>query len=468
MLTAERWAEAEFAGAEFGDPRRRRRLIDVAAGVARAPAGRVSQVFRESKKREGAYRSLESKRIQSDEIKRAALQSCLERTAKHQYFFVPVDGSSLTLTDRGGKFGFGRVGTEKFLSRGVEVMTAIGLDPKGTPLGFCGQEYWTRGKELTKKHRKSRPIEKKETRHWLTVINRVEQERSKVRGAARPWFQLDRGGDFKELIDWASSTDALVTVRASANRVVRTPKEEKLWTAMGKARRLGRFDLEVKKRGSRRQRTARIEVRARKVSIRITLRKSEKQKGLPRVRFVNMWAVFAREVGRVPKGDHRIEWLLLTNQPVRDFETARLVIKGYSYRWRIEEFHRTWKTSCGVENAQLRSVEALQRWAAILAVVALRIQRMVQLARTQPKAPASTELSQLEIDALLLHKQKEKYGTGFMPTIKQAQLWIAEMGGYTGKSSGGPPGAQTTERGLNRLMMAADTLSVAREVIKKI
>ncbi len=29
------------------------------------------------------------------------------------------------------------------------------------------------------------------------------------------------------------------------------------------------------------------------------------------------------------------------------------------------------------------------------------------------------------------------------------------MGGYTGKSSGGPPGAQTIGRGLQRLLMAA-------------
>ena len=41
------------------------------------------------------------------------------------------------------------------------------------------------------------------------------------------------------------------------------------------------------------------------------------------------------------------------------------------------------------------------------------------------------------------------------PTIAEATLWIAEMGGYTGKSSGGPPGTITIGRGLERLLIAA-------------
>jgi hypothetical protein len=36
-------------------------------------------------------------------------------------------------------------------------------------------------------------------------------------------------------------------------------------------------------------------------------------------------------------------------------------------------------------------------------------------------------------------------------TIGAAVEWIARLGGYTGKSSGGPPGAITIGRGLERL-----------------
>jgi hypothetical protein len=45
-----------------------------------------------------------------------------------------------------------------------------------------------------------------------------------------------------------------------------------------------------------------------------------------------------------------------------------------------------------------------------------------------------------------------------MPTIRQATLWIAELGGYTGKSSGGPPGAITIGRGFEFVAGAAAML----------
>jgi hypothetical protein len=53
-----------------------------------------------------------------------------------------------------------------------------------------------------------------------------------------------------------------------------------------------------------------------------------------------------------------------------------------------------------------------------------------------------------------------------MPTIAQATLWIAQLGGYTGKSSGGPPGSITIKRGLDRLRPAAlllDALAAERK-----
>jgi len=35
---------------------------------------------------------------------------------------------------------------------------------------------------------------------------------------------------------------------------------------------------------------------------------------------------------------------LWTNYPVATFEDATLVIENYAKRWRIEDFHKTWKS----------------------------------------------------------------------------------------------------------------------------
>jgi hypothetical protein len=177
-------------------------------------------------------------------------------------------------------------------------------------------------------------------------------------------------------------------------------------------------------------------------------------------RSLTLTAVLTRETSPVPTGEHALDWLLLTNAVVTRLADAQQVIYGYTQRWRIEDFHKTWKSgACNVEHTQLRSTQAVMTWASILAVVATRIERLKLLSRTQPQLPASMELSNYEIRALLHLRQeinhRAEIGLDDMPTIGQATVWIAELGGYTGKSSGGPPGSITLRRGLECLRPAA-------------
>jgi hypothetical protein len=183
--------------------------------------------------------------------------------------------------------------------------------------------------------------------------------------------------------------------------------------------------------------------------------------------------VWAREVNNVPPNEKPLDWMLFTNYPVDTLEQARQVIYGYSQRWRIEDFHRTWKSGhCDIESSQLRSQHALKKWATVMAAVAMRVERIKLLARTQPDLPASVELSPTEIRALLLMKRKyakrtEQITDDMMPTIAQATEWIARLGGYTGKSSGGPPGSITIGRGLEYVRTITDGLEALAQQRKR-
>ena len=181
-------------------------------------------------------------------------------------------------------------------------------------------------------------------------------------------------------------------------------------------------------------------------------------------REVKFSAINAREMHSCPTGKEPPDWLLLTNLRVENFTQARAVVSTYALRWRIEEFHRTWKSShCNVEGSQLRSEQALRKWALVMAAVASRIERLKLLARTKPHPPADTEFSEIELHALLLLKRRSKKKAetipDSVPTIAQATLRLAELGGYTGKSSGGPPGTITISRGLAKLRSAADAIA---------
>ena len=132
------------------------------------------------------------------------------------------------------------------------------------------------------------------------------------------------------------------------------------------------------------------------------------------------------------------------------------MLGGYTRRWRVEEFHRTWKSgACQIERTQLRSKENILRWAVLLFSVAVRVERLAKLSRTQPDLPATTELDEAEIEAARLSTQRKPSKAGQVPTIGEVTLWIAELGGYTGKSSGCPPGIIVLTRGLQRIELLA-------------
>ncbi len=165
------------------------------------------------------------------------------------------------------------------------------------------------------------------------------------------------------------------------------------------------------------------------------------------------------EYASTAKGDTPIHWRLLTNQSVAGKEDITLVINAYALRWRVEDFHRTWKSgACDVEKSQLRSADNVIRWAVILAATAARIERLKGLSRLDEDLPAEQEFSNKEIRAILvLHEAYcGKTHTDAEPlTVRKLVYWIAEIGGYTGKSSGGPPGAKTIKRGFDRVAPVA-------------
>src|SRR5512142_2309171 len=118
-----RWAVDEFGQARLGDVRRNRRLVAMASQVARRPGGQVTRVFGDSATREGAFRLVENEEVDVRELARASHEACARRAEALKYVFVPVDGSSLNITDNEATKGTGIVGARHKGARGFQVMT---------------------------------------------------------------------------------------------------------------------------------------------------------------------------------------------------------------------------------------------------------------------------------------------------------------------------------------------------------
>ena len=447
------WAHQEFGRAALGDRRRVKRLVGIAAGIATNPGGKVTKVFTDAAEREGAFRFVQNDEVDEMAIMHSAHVATARRCADQGFVYVPIDQSSVTLTDRSDAKGLGSVGTSRDKAKGLQVMSGIAVAPEGTPLGLMGQSYWARppGKKKSAQSRRNRPPEDKETAHWLAVMGQARAAIGEAAPGTRIWFQLDRGGDAWPLLLGAGFW-SLLTVRASWDRRLSTGGEEKqfLWETVERQEPLGDYLLPVIAGKNRKARMATMQLRSCRVTLDLHDHLNQKHHRL------TVWAVQAREMSTPPRGEKRIEWMLLTTYPVHSVVDAQVVLFGYSQRWRIEEFHRTWKSgACCVEETQLRDYDHLVRWIPILASVAMRILRMTYLARRRPELPATCEFTQPEIDAAIVATRQKKWKRGDVPSIAQVVQWIAQEGGYIGKSSGGPPGPIVIARGLRALRVLA-------------
>ena len=59
-------------------------------------------------------------------------------------------------------------------------------------------------------------------------------------------------------------------------------------------------------------------------------------------------AILAEEVDAPPNVE-ALRWVLLTTEPVASAQEARQGVRYYELRWRIEDYHKAWKSGVGVE-----------------------------------------------------------------------------------------------------------------------
>jgi hypothetical protein len=380
-------------------------------------------------------------------------EACAGRCASEEFVLCAVDGSSVTVTDLEGDKDLGSIGTRKQGARGVKVISALAISAKGVPLGLTSQVWWKRTTPSAKrKHRNRRRTEDKEIQRWLDTMEKSRQVMSQHAPRTKLWFQLDREGDAWPILQNVDLEGHWFTVRGNHNRrvILEDGRQTHLRDVLAQQPVLTHYELQVSGAPKRTARIANMAVQACSMTVDFLDKRTKKHFS----KQVNV--VLAREQGTTPAGEKPIEWLLLTNRPIATVENIEQIVFGYAQRWRIEDFHRTWKSgTCRVEESQLRSAEALIKWATILAAVAVRAERIKHLSRQEPDRPASDEFSPVEIRAITLLRfgksAKKHLQAAQVPTLAQATLWLAQIGGYTGKSSGGPPGSVTLTRGLKEV-----------------
>ena len=358
--------------------------------------------------------------------------------------------------------GYGPIGKG---GNGLILHSALAIEPhNGESLGLLWQKLWNRGSKpkppvhetpTQKKQRqaqarieaRNRPFEQKESYKWVEALSTVE---SLVSHHTRVIHVFDREGDITEVFDKIRQLQHTgILVRAAHNRRIDSDSE-RLWSKLIQQPSSFEQEIELPQTGQRSARKTKLAVRFCPLNLRTPYR-FDNRDPLP------VYAVYATEID-CPEGETLIEWMLLTTEVVADIQTASTILRWYTYRWRVEEYHKIFKSGCQVEKYRLAAA-GMKTLIGFLSVIAVELLRLTYLHRTQPLALAIEILNPLELKILKAKSPKPPK----VLTVSWAVEAVARLGGYLEHRSKTPIGIQVLWRGWLKLHDLCEGWQLAKD-----
>jgi len=442
------WIDQEMAGVELKDARLEKRVKKLVERFSNRPDGSIPEVCGDWAGTKAAYRFFDNPKVSRAAIMDSHRQACVKRIGEEERVLVLQDTTSLDFSHHPATTGLGPLENPK--QRGMLMHTSMAVSEAGVPLGILDQQMWTRDPaEVGQRHqRKERPIEEKESYKWLAGL---EQSTSGLPCQVCVITVADREADVYELFQTAGE-DRWYVVRAAWNRRLAGNDPDYLWQAVSRAPVAGVISVEVGRGKDRPPREALLSLRF----IQVTLRPPRRGSGQSALVPLQVTVIEVLEENP-PPGEAPLHWLLLTNLPIVTFEDAAQCVQWYALRWLVERFHYVLKSGCRLEERQLATVDRLDRLLAVFSIVAWRLLWLTYQARVTADVPCTVALETHEWQALHGFIHRSPILPSEPPSLAQAILWIARLGGFLNRKSDASPGVKVLWRGWRRLQDIADT-----------
>ena len=454
-LSAEQWAIQQFARVDLGDKRRNLRAVRVAAAMAERPEASIpQQMGGDAAAIKAAYRFFSRSDLVTFDSLSAEHRRQTRQQMRHLSRVLLIgDDTEINFTHHPANRGMELIGDGK--GRGLSLHSVLAVDEEKGLLGLPHQNLFYRQKVEKGETRTQRVQRDRESLVWSTAVTDL--------GRAPEGCQFihinDRASDNwpfyescrKNEVDWISRA---AQDRCAALDHQATQKTGTLKVLIRTGEALGGMTLKVRGNQARSARSAKLLVWASAVTI---FPSWLNRHGAP----IRMWAVRVWEVD-APEGAEPIEWILLTNLPVRTLEEALQIALWYSWRWLIEEYHKCLKSGCRVEERQLQEGDRLEALLGILTIVAARLLALKQQVQQRPQSRAMDHVEELTVKVLVA-KRKLKKHVGVL-TLHEFWREVAKLGGFLGRKGDGEPGWQTLWRGWRELQLLVEGVSLARSL----
>ena len=466
------WAIENFSSCELGDKRLNRRALEIGQALVLGFGQALSIVFGDANALKCAYEFFSNPKTCFLSITAPHREAMLQRISSLSVVLAVGDKTFLDYKAILKKReGFGPIGNG---GNGLLLHSSLAVEAEtGQPLGLLWQKLWHRDtpdpvpadetakqrrarQAKARKAKRSRTFEQKESYSWVQSMVEIEQHLKQAVTAAatgaltRVIHVFDREGDISEVFDQLQQLDNTgVVVRATHNRALGEGNEH-LWGFMEAQPVQFHYQLELAETPKRAARTATLAVRFAPLQLKCPTR-------LGQGKLFNVYGVYATEVNP-PEGEEPVSWMLLTSEAVTTQAQAQTILRWYSYRWRVEDYHKILKSGCQAERYRLAgaSTEVLLGF---LTVIAVQLLRVTHLNRTQPEAPAQEVLRPEQLEVL---KAKAKQLPKVL-TVAWAIEAVARLGGYLEHRRKTPIGITVLWRGWLKLEDLCEGWNLARQ-----
>ena len=451
--------QAIFGHAQLGDRRRTSRLVETFDLMRRHPGGTLPEKLASPADLRAFYRLCDCKDVTHAAVVDAARQHTLTQIAACQGPVLMVhDATELDYTSLTSLAGdLGQIGTGTGRGYICQNVLAVAAET-GDVLGLVDQILHRRDEvpdnETLTEHRERKT---RESLLWLHGTKHLPADAKLIDVA-------DQGSDTFEFIEHEFNSGRRFVVRACKVRKVYAGHE-----AVGPRRylkeyahslpELGRFTMDIQAQRDRKARKgAQFLVRGGPVLVCPPHAKHGHHGDEP----LPLYVVQVTEVDP-PAGEKAIDWMLLTNEPVKSFEDAWRVTTWYERRWIVEELHKAQKTGCQIEDMQFTPVGRLKPAIALLSVVAVTLLNLRDASR-RPDAHTRLATTLLAADYVEVLSQWRYREVRVDLTVHEFYFALARLGGHQNRKGDHRPGWLVLWRGWTKLQSMLDGYDAARQI----
>ena len=429
------WANLIFSNADLGDPRRTKRLAQLASDMASKSSESIVKASGSPANIEAAYRFIRNENICPEAIAESGFQHTSDLSRQRPLILAIQDTTGLTfkhnVTDELGDVSCCNKANNQSRTRTLYAHSTLMLDAKTEQtLGLAHQKYWFRDKKVqgSREEQQKRSYKEKESYRWKQCFDEVKARTGDISNIIDV---CDREADMYEYLDYHTTHHHRFLVRAKENRkLVTAPYNlaQLLETVQGECC----YTVNVNQRGGRKARQARMTLSYQS----ITISKPKRAEGHENIE-VNVIVCQEKD------GEHNepLCWVLYTNEAINTAEDAQRIVRYYELRWRIEEFHKTWKSDgTEVESLRLQRLDNIKRIAVIQAFIAVRLlqlQEMIQNKESAKQVSCEVYVEDTTWRILWMKVEKGHALPASSPSLHWLYYAIAKLGGwYDSKRNG--------------------------------